>query len=57
MWNIADVVHFKVQSWNLSKGAKDHEISVRIARDCVNIWTEERIDLKRDCWTLDCEAG
>jgi hypothetical protein len=56
MWNTADVIHFKVQSRTLSKRAKDPETSVRTPSDCVEIWTEERINLKQDCRALEREA-
>jgi len=36
MWNKADVVHIKVQSRTYEM-AKDHETSVKIASDCVEI--------------------
>ena len=37
MWKTTDVVHFKVQLRTSLKGVKDHETSVRIANDCVEI--------------------
>jgi hypothetical protein len=48
MWNKADVFHIKIQSRTLSKGAKDHETSVRISSDGTEMSKEESKNLKQE---------